>query len=565
MLEELSIQNFALIDRLTIHFTPGMNVLTGETGAGKSILVGALSLLRGVKADTESIRTGADEAVVSGVFRIVRESEAASWLDARGIVPEDDTVVVRRVIKSAGRAPIYLQSTPITRAELAELGALLFDIHGQHDAQSLFSEENHRRMLDRYAGLEQEVNEFTQQFQEAVTLRRRYEKLLSSERERLREQDLAAHAVQEIEEANLTAGEEEELEKERQVLSQHERLYGLLEQFYDLMSQGSGGALSQLGQARSALQQAAAIDEDLTSLSTRTDDGFYELEDVANEIGEYLRSMTFSPERLEEVEDRLALIHRLEKKYGDTVGDVLSHLEEARRQLHDLENWEEDKARLEQEIAERDRALLERAKAISERRLEAARELEQRVERTLKELGMPKLTFKIARSRREKDDGTPSCGPYGIDRIAFRFSPNPGEPLKPLRQIASGGEISRVMLALKTAFSDVDDVETMVFDEIDAGIGGEVAVAVGDHLAGLSHHKQVLCVTHLATIGVRADNHMRVEKRSRGERTITEVHEVSGEERVAEVARMLAGDTEGSVSRTHAQEILNRYAPRESR
>ncbi len=560
MIEELTVQNYALVDRLSIRFNEGLNVLSGETGAGKSILVGALSLLRGVKADTGSIRAGSDEAVVTGVFRIADNQAVLNWLREHGIQDEDGSLVIRRTIKTQGRGPIYVQNAPVTRADLEELGSLLFDIHGQHAHQSLLSEDNHRIFLDQYAELVPRVQAFTKRFQEIAGLRKRLEKLMSDERERLRQADILAFAVREIEDAALQPNEEDELEQERRILSQHEQLYAAVESVYNLLSENRGGTLLRMREARASIEQAVAIDAELSALSTRLDDAFYEIEDVAETIGEYRSTLSFSPGRLEAVEERLATIRKLEKKYGDTIPDILSYLEEARQELSDLSNWEEDKERLSTEIARGEQEVLAEARLISEARQTTAEELTHTIVESLGKLGMPKARFVIAVDRRKNDAGKPACGPYGLDAVSFRLSANPGEPVKQLRSIASGGEISRVMLALKSAFAATDEVSSLIFDEVDAGIGGEVALQVGEYLKALSTHKQILCITHLATIAVRADNHLRVEKRVRSERTSTDVRAVAGDDRIDEIARMLAGDTTGTASRSHAEDMLRTYS-----
>lgn len=559
MLEELHIQNYALIDRVTLEFHAGFNVLSGETGAGKSILIGALSLLHGARADTSAIRTGRDEAMVSGVFHVRTNPEAAAWLSERGIEHEDGAVLVRRTVKRQGRGAIYVQSTPVTRAELEELTSLIFDLHGQHEHQSLLSEDNHRTLLDRYAGLEEEAQSLRQRFGELSTLKRRAEKMRASEQERLREADILRFAVQEIDDAGLSIGEEEELDTERRVLSQHEKLFGLLDQIYEATAENRGGSLAGIRAARDAMESVVQIDSSLSNQASRLNDAFYELEDVAETIRDYRNSMEFSPERLETCENRLVLIHKLEKKYGATIDEVLKYRDEALSQLESLDNWEEDKADLEESIKTTEREVLGAARQLSERRKEAAVGLGKKIEAMVQNLGMAKTSFLVAVEQRASASGRPVCGPHGIDSIAFRITPNPGEPLKPLSEIASGGEISRVMLALKTALAEVDHLSALVFDEIDAGIGGEVALSVGHHLKELAHHKQVLCITHLASIAARADNHIRVEKVVVDGRTSTSVEQIDGNRRVEEVARMLAGDKDASVSRQHAEELLRKF------
>ena len=558
MLEELAIQNYALIDRLTVRFSPGMNVLTGETGAGKSILVGSLSLVHGARADTSAIRTGTDECRVAGTFRVPSSGEVADWLEERGIELDDGALIIRRTVKRTGRGGVYIQSTPVTLADLNELTSLMFDIHGQHDHQSLLDEDNHRRVLDRYGGHEELAATLRGEFTELSALKKRFDHMEANERQRLREMDILSFAVREIDEAGLAAGEEEQLDAERRILTEHERLFAGLDELYDSIAENRGGALAMLRQARSAMETVSGIDEGVSDVAQRLDDLFFELEDVAEVVSDYRNSTEFSPTRLEDVENRLALIHRLQKKYGETTEEILEYCEECRAQLEGFETWEEDKERLRAEMKEREKRVLAMAGELSEKRRQAAASLGTEILERLRVLGMPKTTFEIGVEPRTGESGRATCGPNGLDRILFRISPNPGEPLKPLAEIASGGELSRVMLALKSALAENDHVGSMVFDEIDSGIGGEVAVSVGEHLHELSREKQVLCITHLASIAARADHHIRVEKAERNGRTVTEIEVVSGDQRVDEISRMLAGDKEGTASRNHAVDLLRR-------
>ncbi|WP_455382766.1 DNA repair protein RecN [Salinispira pacifica] len=558
MIEELSIQNYALIERLSLLFGPGLNVLSGETGAGKSILAGALGLLHGVKGDGGTIRTGSEEAMVAAVFQVSGNPDALSWLDEHGIEPEEGRIIIRRTLKQSGRGSIYIQSVPTTRSDLEGLSALLFDMHGQHEHQSLFAEDNHRRILDRFGGLEEETAALYRDFVSLSGLKKRLDRIVTSERDRLREADILQYAIREIDEARLSEGEEEELSKERSVLSQHEKLFGLLDEAYEVTSENRGGALAQIRRARQAMDGAVSIDTGLSPLAKRLEDLFFELEDVSEEVHSYRAAVNFSADRLEQVEDRLMAIHRLEKKYGSTIKEILDYRSEASEQLDGLENWEQDKERLQAEIQALEKSVLASAQRLSARRKETAKQLQREIETNLQGLGMQKTRFEIAVTQRLSEKGSPACGPHGIDQVTFRISPNPGEPLKPLRDIASGGEISRVMLAIKTVLAQTDQISTLVFDEIDAGIGGEVAVAVGLHLRQLARHKQVLCITHLASIAARADNHLKVEKRGKNGRTVTEVSEVSGDSRVEEIARMLSGDKTGQASLTHAEELLRK-------
>jgi DNA repair protein RecN (Recombination protein N) len=365
--------------------------------------------------------------------------------------------------------------------------------------------------------------------------------------------------VQEIEEAGLKEGEEEELEQERSILNQHEKLAENLDRLYESLAESRGGALGHVREARHAMETVNGIDAGLSSLAKRLDDSYFELEDIAETVRDYSSRVEFSAERLEQVEDRITQIHRLEKKYGAEIADVVRYAEDAREQLSALENYEEDKAQLEEDIKRTEREVLETAHEISKKRKSAAEDLEERIEGILGALGMKKTKFHIGVEQRMSASGRPACGSYGIDSVAFRLAPNPGEPVKALKDIASGGEISRVMLAIKTVLAEADRIQTLVFDEIDAGIGGEVALAVGDYLKRLSAGKQVLCITHLASIAVRADNHIKVEKLTEGDRTVTRIAVVEGSERIEEIARMLAGDRTGKTSRTHAEELLEKY------
>ncbi len=559
MLEEITIRNYALIEELNANFHPGLNVLTGETGAGKSIIVGALGLILGDKGDASLIRTGAQEAEVSGSLRVEGNREVEQWLEERDIEPEEGAVLLRRVLRANGRGSSFIQSSKATRQDLRELTALLVDMHGQHEHQSLLTVDNHRKLLDRYAGNEDLARELYEEFYRLSDKRKELESLNASERELLREKDLLEHAVGEIEAAQLKKGEEEELEQERKILGQSEKLFEHFSTVHESLSETRGGALAQLRVALDTLRGMSEIMTEISGEYERLENAFYEVEDIESVVAGRRDSIRFSPERLDECQERLQLIHRLEKKYGDSIEDVLHYAEEARERLEGMEHREERRSELEKEIEELQSRVLSLARDLSERRKRAATELETKVQEALRSLGMPKAVFGIATTYREGREGRHSCGPYGFDRIEFLISPNEGEPKKPLREIASGGEISRIMLALKSVFSETDRIQSLIFDEIDSGIGGEVAVSVGDHLASLAEKKQVLCITHLASIAVRADNHIRVEKGERKGRTYTDIRPIAENERVSEIARMLSGDSESSSSLTHAQELLQRY------
>jgi DNA repair protein RecN (Recombination protein N) len=561
MLEELHVHNFAIIEKLSVRFTEGLNILSGETGAGKSILIGALGLLLGDKTDTSIIRSGAEETSVSGVVAVAGNSEAVRWLSAHGIEPEEGSVILRRMLKSNGRGSIYIQSTPVTRADLRDFSMHLFDLHGQHEHQSLLDLENHRRLVDRWAGTEELAEEFHGLYAALASLRERHSKLVSDERERLRRADLLSYAVTEIKALTLKTGEEEELEKELAILVHHEKLFTLLEEVHTRISESAGGVLGVLRASRHAMDEILGIDPSLSRLAHQLEDAFYEIEDFAESIRQYKSRSDFRPGRLDDVQGRLSAIRALEKKYGDTIEQVLDYCAAGERELAGMENWEEEKQKLESDIARTEKEVAALARRLSETRVAGSAVLQKKIEEELRDLGMPKVSFRVLIADAARADGTPVLTPYGKDTIEFVISPNLGEPFKRLRAIASGGELSRVMLAIKGVLAESDRVSTLIFDEVDVGIGGEVALSVGERLAALARHKQVLCITHLATIAVRADNHLRIEKVTQGGRTVTKLEKVTGVARQEEVARMLAGDRKGELSLQHAGELLVRYGP----
>lgn len=560
MLEELNIHNYALIDRVSVKFSKGLNLLTGETGAGKSILVGALGLLLGQKGDSSVIRTGASEALVSGIVDISLNREALKWLESHGIQGEDGIVILRRVLKQSGRGSIYIQSTPVTRKDLSELASLLFDLHGQHDHQSLLLVDNHRKLIDRFAGTEELTDTFFALFKELSSLREKFSKLVSSERERLREIDFLEHAIKEIHDADLKPGEEDKLEKEFNILSNHERLFRLIEQIYEYTAESRNGALSSLRKAREDMEEVIHIDTELSGINNQLQDAFYEIEDFVQSIRQYKSRVEYDPARLTECEDRLSLIRTLQKKYGDTIEEVLDFCRKSEEELDGIQNWEEEKKNLKIRISSLESDLKKRAAELSQKRKEAATALQKKVEKELTELGMPRVRFKVEVTDKKNNEGKTVYTPFGIDHVEFLISPNLGEPYKPLKKIASGGEISRVMLALKSVLAEADRISSLIFDEVDAGIGGEVAIAVGEKLKNLSRIKQILCITHLATIAVRADNHIKVEKVVQDKRTYTKVFPIRGKSVKVEISRMLSGDKNDQVSLKHAEELLKKYS-----
>ncbi len=559
MLEELNVKNFALIDDITVSFSEGFNVLSGETGAGKSILVGALGILLGKKADTSLIRSGCHEAVISGIINISNHRDIPLWMAKHSISDEDGSLIIRRTIKKSGRGSIYIQSIPVLRTDLAELTSMLIDMHSQHEHQSLFVVENHRKLLDRFGGLEKEALDFNELFLKLSSMRKELNNLLESEDDHLQKLAKLKSEINEIEEAKMEPGEEESLERDIKILARQEEIFGSLDGFKSLLSESRGGVLSKLRDAGSLLDNITDIDDSLSPLHKRFENTFLELEDLVETLRSYQQGFEIDPSELKIKEDRLALISDLEKKFGQTIEDILKHVDKNRASLALLEDGEFDIDELKKNIGLTGERVKSAAISLSEKRAVSALELQKCIEENLHELGMKNARFIVDLDRKKGSSGNSLYSPWGFDSIEFLLSANSGEPEKPLRSVASGGEISRVMLALKTVLADSDDVSSLVFDEIDSGIGGEVALAVGAHMRDLARYKQVLSITHLASIAVFADNHIIVKKNIVDERTVTSVYNIDEEERTREIARMLSGDRDGSASISHAEEMLRTY------
>ncbi len=579
MLESLKIKDFALIDSSSVEFSKGFSVLSGETGAGKSILIGAISFLLGGKAGAESIRAGCQEASVSGVFTIPAKTaadrdlsmdaeeeplSAREWLSQRGIEDEDGQIILRRVVRAGGKSGAWIQGTPVPRADLVKFSEFLIDIHGQHEHQSLMRVAEHRKFLDSYCGIVEEVAAFTKIYAALVEKRAALASLSASGAERERRIDYLKFSIQEIEDAKLKAGEDEALSAEESKLLSFEKLYSEVQAVNEIFSGEDGGIESLFKRVRSASERAAALDKNLEELDGRVQNAWYELSDLSQSFRSYQNSLVFDPARLEEVQSRLDVIYKLKKKYAASVDSplqaVFEYLSQAKAELETLDSSSINKESLEKEIAALERKVYEAAKAISAKRQAGAAKMSAQVEAVLQKLGMAGTKFSVNISQKAGDAVEQKCGPYGMDDIEFLISANPGSPMASLSKIASGGELSRVMLALKTIFAQSDKVPTLIFDEIDTGIGGEVAVAVGEHMKNLAKNRQILCITHLASIAVFADNQIRIQKSVEGGIMKTRAAPVQGEERVAEIARMLSGDQQSSESLEHARSMLKKYS-----
>lgn len=552
MLEQLQIRNFALIEDLRINFGEGFNVISGETGAGKSIILGALNLLLGEKADGQIVRSGCDETVVSAVFHLDDDNPLYGWLGEHGLEVEDGLLLIRRTVKANGRGMIYVQSQPMTRADLATISDALIDMSGQHDHQSLLSKERQRLVLDSFGDCGGELSDYVAAYASREALKKEYAELSRRIAAGAREEDYLRFALEEIAKVEPKPGEDEALKDEIQLISQFEHIHENLTLVHDgLKGSGSGdGALAGLHAATTAMARAAKGDPALSAYTARLESLRIECEDIQDSVRDYLSNMSYSQERLDLLQDRLSRLQRLKKKYGPSLDEVIAYAARTEESLRQTENGSEALAELERRLGRAEESLVEQGRGLSAKRRKAALLLGKEIASKLRHLGMGSVVFSI---------GVESCeyGPNGCDQIEFLISANPGEPLRPIREIASGGELSRIMLSIKTVLAENDDVETMVFDEVDAGIGGTVANAVGEQIQQLSRKRQVVAITHLASIAARADFQFVVAKNVEQGRTYTRITPVSDDARVHEIARMLSGDSESEVSLEHAKKLLD--------
>jgi DNA repair protein RecN (Recombination protein N) len=560
MLRNLRIENFALIDELEIDFGPGLIALTGETGAGKSIIVDALNAALGERVTSETIRGGADRARVEATFDIADAPAARTRL-----VAEDGAITLSRTIAS-GRSYYRVNGNSSTMADLREIGQHLADIHGQHEHQSLIHESSHRRFLDAFGGSEhlELLQRYAETWSELRQARGRREKLVTDERTRAQRLDLLRYQVQEIDEAGLSPDEDAELAAERGRLMHYEKLRdGLIAAWDALEGDGSSGAVEQLRLAQGTVEDLAEIDAELAPAAGALVDAVEQAEDAARSMRHYLEAMQEDPERIDEVEARLNMIAGLKRKYGDTTREILEHRAEAQAEIDELESAEQSAEELQARIEALEEEAGRRAEALSRSRRELAERLAERVEEELRPLGMDRARFEVAVEADADEDGVPdaegrrwAADAGGIDRVRFMLSANPGEGLKPLGNVASGGELSRVMLVFKSICAAGSEVPTIIFDEVDANIGGRTALAVAEKLVAVSSWAQVLCITHLPQIACHADTQLSVSKSVEGERTFVSLRELTGEERVSEIARMMGQSETATTARENAAEML---------
>ena len=555
MLGRLYIKNFALIEELEINFCEHLNVLTGETGAGKSIVIDAVSVLLGGRAQAEYIRTGAAKAILEGVFYLPSQHRAFDLMKEAGIESDDQSFVLSREIAANGRNSCRVNGRTLPLSMHRLIGLAIMDIHGQHDHQSLLQSENHLSILDQFggAGHLEAVRGVKNKYQEWFAAKKELEELQAQGKERFQRLDFLGYQIKEISAAELKPGELEELSREAKVLANAEKICSRLNEAYCFLFGGERGvsAYDLVSKALVCIQDMQKIDDGLDKLYRQLEPGLYEIEETAGQLRNYLDGIEYSPQRLEQVERRLHTIKELCKKYGPTVEEVMVFYEKAQREL---EKWGKSGDRteeLERSVEESWRAFSNDAQQVSQRRKELGDMLIRKITAELKELDMPHVRFAV-----QIQPGEPSA--RGMDQIEFLISPNPGEPLLPVAKIASGGELSRIMLALKILTAHLDGIGTLIFDEIDAGIGGKAARKVAEKLETISSSQQVVCVTHSPALASMADLHLYLEKNVDEGRTKTQIRPLSNDERVEELSRMLGGDWQTTELKQYAAHILKK-------
>jgi DNA repair protein RecN (Recombination protein N) len=562
VLIELAVENYAVIEKARVRFHRGLNLLTGETGSGKSIVVDALGLLLGGRASPEMVRTGATRARVSGIFEVTESPALAKLLEDAGIEIEENELLVEREIQ-AGKSRAFVGNRPATAALLKDLAVHLADIHGQHDQQQIFSPGVQCEMLDAFAGAGDLVNQVSEVFHKWKLAASELQELDRNDQEKLRMADLWSFQRKEIEAVEPQPGEDAELENERRVLRNVVRLQELAGGAYAALYEDPESASAQVGSIAKRLEELARIDQSAQELLTQIQPAAIALAETAHSLGHYLGKLEADPARLDEVEDRLAALDKLKRKYGASVEQVLAFLEEVRSNLAAVESADERRMTLQKEVTGLAQAYETAARKLSARRNEAATELGKRVEQELAALAMEKTGIGI---RIVTNMDPAEWSERGADTVSFLIAPNVGEELKPLDKIASGGELSRVALALKTCVSATssprkkDSPRTLVFDEVDAGVGGSAAEAVGRRLKKLSAANQVICVTHLPQIAGFADHHYFVEKHSEHGRTIASIEELAPADRPREIGRMLSGERITQEALRHAEQLLKMAA-----
>ena len=557
MLKSLTVWNFALLEHVQVEFQPGLNILTGETGAGKSILIDSLGAVLGARMSADMVRSGCDWLRVEAVFSLEDESLGLhELLTQQAIDDSDKELIITRQLTRAGRSTALVNGCHVTLAVLRQIGAYLVDIHGQNENLALLKEENQFHLLDGYdPDVSEALAAYECVYREWREKKKAYAEKQQASREYAQRLDMLHWQDKEISEANLKPGEDEQLEADIRKLSHAEKIVGSVEESYQLLEGGGGnglGVLPALSQVKKDLEEIGRFDDALANAQKMVEEAYISLQEASYELRDYGESVEFSPERLDQLQSRMDVIYRLCKKYGATLEDVLAHQAKVEQELTEIENYDEDIAALEKEIAALEEKLGQKADALTKLRTAAAQDLSAAIEEQLFALGMPKARFHIRVEQAE------DYGANGRDDVAMFFSANPGEAEKPLQKVASGGELSRIALAIKTVASSRDSsVPSMVFDEIDTGIGGRTAQMVAERIALVAQYKQVLCITHLPQIACMADAHLYISKRTVEGTTATQIRPLSERERISEIARMASGADMTTASLDNAREMVS--------
>ena len=547
MLRLLHIENIAVIERAEISFDKGFNILTGETGAGKSIVIDAISAILGERAYRDMVRTGASKASVQAVFSDV---PSLSWFEENG-VEYDTEVVIQREIHLDGKNICRVNGTLVNVTVLRKLGTQLINIHGQHDSASLFDEENHLVFLDSFADNQSLLGDYQAKFAAVSDLRRQIDRMHMNESEKLRKMETLRYQIEEISRANLIAGEDEELEQRRKLLQNAEKLSDGISEASECLygSDDSDGATTLLSQAQRALGKLSRYTDAYQDLCSRVADLMYQVQDIAEEVRDCLSELSYSGDELEGIESRLDVIHKLRRKYGVTCKDILEYCEKAKKELDEIEFADEHLERLKGKLKKAEQEAWNAAMILRENRTTAAEKMSARILTELSQLDMPRVQFQCNFCQQE-------LGTYGADSVAFYMSANAGEALKPMSKVASGGELARIMLAMKNVLAEKDQVNTLIFDEVDTGVSGRAAQRVAEKLKAVAAHKQVLCVTHLPQLAALADTHLLIAKEERQGRTYTTVTPLDREGRMRELARIIGGTNITEITLKSAEEML---------
>ena len=564
MLRSLYIKDYALIEELDIEFGSGLNILTGETGAGKSIIVGALGMILGDRASTDALRSGAKKAIIEGIFDEANTDSIRTLLADHEIDTEPlPRIILRRQLTDYG-SRAFINDTPATLDVMRAVAAELIDLHGQHEHQSLLDRSTHRTLLDGFGGLSGLVEHYQRQYESVQELVDERTRLAERKRELNQQRELYEFQIEEIDEVDPQPGEEEELKSERRVLENAEQLYACTSRLYDMLYTDEHAVHDQIVVARNELQDLARIDDTFSEQVDEVKSAQIIINELASFLQDYNAHVEFDPDRLQAIRERLADIERLKRKYGGTLDAVLEHREEIGERYALASDFSGTLERLDTQIAEAQATLSDAAERLSTKRREVAERVERAAEREMATLGMPDSQFNVHFERTpdsegwvELEDTRYAARPHGIDRVEFFISTNVGEPPKPLTDVASGGEISRIMLALKTILAKSERLPILVFDEIDAGISGDMARRVGESMHNLARYHQIITITHLPQIAALGDVHFRVSKTVADDRTHTTIHRLDGEEQAEQVATLISGADVTDAALTSARELMN--------